>query len=166
MGCCCTPTCAGINITFSGVSFCFCPHPFRGYIETPYPFNGVLISPNTDIGCRVPVVGNPSCVDRSRPPIQFRSYHDANCLGTFTNLLDNWITYVANISGIWYVLVVSDNGNPSIFFYGTTTDLSIPAANQVTCSDTTTWDNPLIECIFGSPQSYIGYTSGGIATFS
>lgn len=52
----------------------------------------------------------------------------------------------------------------AVFFYGSTTDLSIPAPNEAFCTTTVTWDNPLVDCFFGAPQNLLGAAHDGIAT--
>ncbi len=71
------------------------------------------------------------------------------------------------IDGLWHIFAyVASSPFFGTFFYGTTTDLSIPAENQITsCMDAPTIDNAATDCIFGEPLTSIPVVAFGGTAF-
>ncbi len=95
-----------------------------------------------------------------------RRYTVSPCSGSHSDNQSQIQIYVALIDALWHILAIDDS-NDLIFFYGTTTDIGIPADNQVTfCTDDgiTTWDNPLLDCTFDGPRNLCSVAQNGTAT--
>ncbi len=165
------------RVIFTGIGFCICLEiqTFAHWYTfgSPETLNGVQYSTGpsfvcSDIyqGCIAPLAATPS--------VHGIAYFATPCIPDNIDFEFDKIVgvLVANIAGVYHLLAVTGAFDPFgppelIFFYGTTTSLSIPAVNQVVCDGTgSTWDNALVNCFYGSPQTFIGAAVGGIATLS
>jgi len=103
------------------------------------------------------------------PIILFSRFLDAACTIFHSNLSNIFFTVVELRDGIWYVLsyvFIGTFGLHGLVFYGTTTDPSIPANNEVTCTTSAEpWDNPIINCLF-TDRNFFGLSTGGTATIA
>lgn len=105
--------------------------------------------------------------------IRFREWQPSNvCSGSpiINNSSFQGFVNLALISGLWYFLAWSGISNcllPSrqIFFYGTAPSLLCPMTNLLSCTGPGTFDNAMIECVFGSPLSCMLLGHGGTANF-
>ncbi len=89
-------------------------------------------------------------------------YSLLGCTGSHGDAQSGVGISVGFFDGLWHIAAI-DGSNNLIFFYGTTTDVGVPADNQVTdCTDSPTeWDLP--ECL-GGTQNLCSQTAGGTAT--
>ncbi len=169
------PTCP--NVTFSGISFCTClevPDFSHWYdFGSPETLNDVERVTSAAFICSEIYQGCETSFDDS-PSVHGIAYFATPCSPENIDFeFDKLITvYIARIAGVYHILAATSPTDPFgppelIFFYGTTTSLAVPASNEVTCNGAgSTWDNALVNCFFGSPQTFIGAASGGTATLS
>lgn len=99
---------------------------------------------------------------------EYADCNDCSCPPTFPCADVGFVINLTLISGIYYLMArVVIGGVSAIVFYGTTPDLSLPIANECVCQPTLiTWDNPLIECIFGTSLISGSASHDGYATIS
>lgn len=172
-GCgCCEQPCGCVNVTFHSVAIdCGCQSaapigPTHSSLYTDISFNETpYLLTIGSIVCSTCYrhVFNPSV------SIDDKEWnHVTDCSGPpdhhFTVTPIN--IYLTLISGIYYLMAVQPGsaGGQTIFFYGTTTDLSSPIVNTSFCTTPITWDNPLIECINGGSITAFGAGHNGTAT--
>ncbi len=96
--------------------------------------------------------------------------YDGDCTGEppcptddYTETGLQYQIYVVVVDGVYHILVVEES-NSLIMFYGTTTAVGTPADNQVVCGGLREpWDNPALECTIGA-QDLQAVAQGGTAT--
>ncbi len=171
--CCAQPIVCPLSVTFSGVEYCCgcigVDNVGVLFQDTPEvgSLNGVVFPMSGSFGeCQACAVqageGSGGCLS-----IKVTEYSGANCTGIPIEVHAQVSVFAALIDGIWYILAGSVvGGSGYIFFYGTTTNPNSPIGNQIT--DCTLFldefDNPLVECLFGSSVNVCAVAIGGTAT--
>lgn len=168
MGCgCCCPSC--LQVTFSGVAIdCGCLNyaPINAGFSSEFnevTFNETLVS--------LVKISKPSCSPcffaQSDLSVRQRFWTTSGtCTGIpFFDGNGTTAILLGLIGGVYYLFVHTGQFVlRGVLFYGSTTDLSVPITNEAFCSSPTTWDNPIVNCFFGSPQTFFGAAHDGIAT--
>ncbi len=155
----CTPNpCICPSVTFSGVTWC-CFGFFS--ITEPPSFNGTTLATETEATeCDF------TCHYIGSDLVGLTEYENEDCSGDTAPGTVGFNVLIARISGVWHVLA-GNLSNNWLFFYGTTTDLSTPASNEITATcEEVMLDNPLTACFFVSPPTFTAIGGSGIATFS
>jgi hypothetical protein len=89
-----------------------------------------------------------------------------DCEGNLTGSTP-FVVWTVFLVGLWHIMAQA--GGVGFIFYGTTTDIGVPADNQLLSCDFSggyTLDNPLMECVFGTAISDSVYAFNGTATLS
>ncbi len=173
--CCCSQiptTCPETCPTtrFLGIDFCCFSLP--GFEDRSIRFDESIDPVNDTPFTSISGPDAPPCCECGYGPlnlIHFYSWPTPDCSGDFDNDSSGQLEiFTARIAGVWHIVLLGTDifEVPIIFFYGTTTSLSVPAINQITCGPISTYDNPLIECIYGGPKDMPAAGFGGTASFS
>ncbi len=172
---CCAPAGCPTSIEFTGITFCCACVP--GAPGTRIQFYELPFDP--DFGLAINDLVLPltptSSVITGCPFCDFENYFLAAKINSGTSICpdessedtsDLYIVYVKLISGTWYVAVLGHDLQ-TIFFYGTSADPSLITNEIEDCTlSPATWDNPLIECIFGATRDFCSVAFGGTATLT
>ncbi len=170
---CCAPPPTCPCITFTGVEFCCSSDdPPQGYFEDAITHPCDFLN------------DKPFCVRAITNDLCTYCTNDDACIGGLSSSgLNIWFgncdthedSFSSNIflntvfiGGLWHIFAyVASSPFFGTFFYGTTTDLGIPAENQITsCMDDLTIDNEATNCIFGEPLPSIPIVAfGGTVSF-
>ncbi len=167
--CCCGCSESCPTVTFSGVAFCCFSLP--GFEDRSIRFDESIDPINTPFAPSSGPDAAPCCICTygGVGNLHFFSWPTSDCSGDFDNDSSGGVqVWTARISGVWHILLIGHDifAVPIIFFYGTTTDLGIPAINQIFCEPFATYDNPIIECLYLGPLDAVAAGFGGSATLS
>ncbi len=136
-------------------------------IQSPSPMTDVpfgmsgdeTLGDCTHICFRSPICAINTVREYHVPPL---SCPATGCEGTYDEFGLAFQMHVAFVDGLWHILLWGGS-NAIIYFYGTTSDIGIPAENEVVCGELSNWSGPFFDCTIGA-QDLLGVSSGGAAT--
>ncbi len=176
----CTAATCPNNVTFNGLEFCCiendCGNPLSGstkYFEPP-AINGVAVTVSDQSNlpdCPIFCFGDAP----DTPALGVTTYVDQNCsLVVFDGTTPFLTAVVLKKDGVWHIALF-DGGFGTIFFYATTTSVSSPVANELSCNtpdrcqiNLDDLDPELETCLFGGIAGVMTYRGGfnGTAIFA
>ncbi len=168
------------TVTFSGLEFCCiannCEFPPAGstkYFEPPtingvtIPLSDISFPPDCPIFCQADAPDSPA--------LGITTYSDQDCsAGASDDTIPFLTASVLKKDGVWHI-ALTDGGFGTFFFYATTTDISGPVANILSCDtpdrcarNLDDMDPELEVCLFGGIFGVFVLIGGfnGTATFA